>query len=286
LLRKKETRRLPLTVRHEGKSHRIVMTVDPYNSRIKLKSFEGDPSAVAATLLKTARSFGAGKAIAFVHPQDKDAFSGFVQEGEIPGYFAGKDAVCLAGYTDDRRRMPRDTGKAERIIKLAREKAGKGESVDSPYILRPAETADSAALASFYGDIFRDSYPTPVSDPEYLKEAINGDSVFWLLEDNQIIIGAASLETDPVNKNAEVTDCAVMPAYRGQGLLALMVNHLEEEGRQRKLTCLYSLSRALLPGINIVLSASGYRWYGRLINNCQICGDFEDMNIWQKFIDD
>jgi putative beta-lysine N-acetyltransferase len=286
LLSKEEKRSLPFTVRYGGEDRRIVMVADPYNSRIKLKSFEGDPASAAVTLLKAARSFGFGKAIAYVRPKDKATFSGFMQEGEIPGYFGGEDAICLVSYTSKGRSIPRDQKKAEQITKLAQKKAASNKSVNTSYVLRVATADDSAALASFFGAIFKDSYPTPVSEPAYLREAISSNTVFWLVEDKQAIIGAASLETDPAHKNAEVTDCAVLPAYRGQGLLAILVNQLEGEGRRRGLTCLYSLSRALLPGINIVLSASGYRWYGRLINNCRICGGFEDMNIWQKFINE
>ena len=117
-----------------------------------------------------------------------------------------------------------------------------------------------------------------------LEQAIHSNSVFVLMEDGSKLCGAASLEVDKGYRSAEVTDCAVLPDYRGQGILATLVDRLEEEAKHLELTCLYSLSRALQPGINMVLSAAGYRWYGRLINNCRICSGFEDMNIWQKFI--
>ena len=45
---------------------------------------------------------------------------------------------------------------------------------------------------------------------------------------------------------------------------------------------LYSLSRAINPSINKVLANLDYKYCGRLVNNCHICGDFEDMNIWVK----
>lgn len=286
MLRKEGNSRIPFTIRHGGRSHRLVMTADPYNDRIKLKEFSGDSTLACAVLLRAASAFRFGKAIAMVQEQEKEGFIGtFREEGRIPGFFSGKDAVCLAAYTDTARSIPADRSTADEIVAVAREKAGSSSpAVRSPYPLRRAEVADSSALASFYRSIFQDSYPTPVSDPAYLARAIDGSSVFWLMEDGGRICGAASLETDMEHRNAEVTDCAVLPDYRGQGLLHSLVRHLEEDAREMGLYCLYSLSRALLPGINIVLSSAGYRWHGRLVNNCRICGGYEDMNIWQKFI--
>jgi hypothetical protein len=66
--------------------------------------------------------------------------------------------------------------------------------------------------------------------------------------------------------------------------MAALLEQLENEAQSKGLNCLYSLSRALLPGINAVLSAAGYSYHGRLINDCYICGIFEDMNIWQEII--
>lgn len=73
-----------------------------------------------------------------------------------------------------------------------------------------------------------------------------------------------------------------IPEYRGQGLLSNLVYSLEQDLTQKGFYTLYSLSRAMNPGINAVLFKLGYKYTGRLINNCHICGGFEDMNIWVK----
>ncbi len=59
-------------------------------------------------------------------------------------------------------------------------------------------------------------------------------------------------------------------------------DYLEIELNKRNFRVLYSLSRAINPGINKVLSRLKYNYTGRLINNCDICGGYEDMNIWVK----
>lgn len=61
-----------------------------------------------------------------------------------------------------------------------------------------------------------------------------------------------------------------------------LVHHLEQELKIKGFITLFSLSRALSTGINIVFSKHGYEYTGRLVNNCNIMGRFEDMNIWVK----
>ena len=101
---------------------------------------------------------------------------------------------------------------------------------------------------------------------------------------NDKIIGIASADMDKENLNAEITDCATNPDCRGKGVLSNIINSLEKELKNNRFITLYSIARAINPGINIALSKQSYNYSGRLINNCNICGSFEDMNIWVKNI--
>ena len=95
-------------------------------------------------------------------------------------------------------------------------------------------------------------------------------------------MSAASAELNVQDFNAEITDCATDPAYRGKGLLRLLLMELEEELFRRQVYCLYSLARSLSFGMNAVLHQLGYLYSGRLTRNCKIGGDFEDMSLWVK----
>ncbi len=55
---------------------------------------------------------------------------------------------------------------------------------------------------------------------------------------------------------------------------------LEQEG----IRTLYTIARAVSPGMNITFSKLGYIYNGCLINNTQICGSLESMNVWSKNI--
>ena len=61
---------------------------------------------------------------------------------------------------------------------------------------------------------------------------------------------------------------------------------LESEMRQRGYLCSYTMARSRSFGMNNVFYRLGYEFQGRLVNNCDIFGDFEDMNIWVKWIGD
>jgi putative beta-lysine N-acetyltransferase len=275
----------PFSLQREGKDVQVQMLADPYNSRLKLQSFTGDPLEVGRVLVQEAEARDFGKIIAYVREQQRSAFAEVMQEeGLIPGFFAGEDAYCMTAYPDSQRALPRDMTRAQKIIRLAHKKAGGKAKSAEGFTFRRAKAADVPAMAALYSEIFGTSYPTPLYDAGYLRQAMTSDTVFWLTHAGTKLSGAASLEIDRNNQNAEVTDCAVRNDYRGRGLLAALVSYLDEVARAEGVNCLYSLSRALLPGINVVLAGGGFTHYGRLINNCKICGGYEDMNIWQKFV--
>lgn len=105
-----------------------------------------------------------------------------------------------------------------------------------------------------------------------------------LAEYNNEIVSASSADLNHEFLNAEITDCATHPEHRGKGLLSELVYELENALRDRSYHVLYSIARAISPGVNIVFSKHGYTYSGRQVNNSNIMGKFEDMNIWVKNI--
>jgi len=57
---------------------------------------------------------------------------------------------------------------------------------------------------------------------------------------------------------------------------------IEQHLRKKEIFYLFSLTRALSYGMNITVAREGYKYMGRLKNNCIISTGFEDMNIWVK----
>jgi putative beta-lysine N-acetyltransferase len=92
----------------------------------------------------------------------------------------------------------------------------------------------------------------------------------------------ASSEVDTVSKNAEMTDFATLPKYRGSNLSGHLLRHMENDMRSRDIKTAYTIARALSPGMNITFAKAGYTYGGRLINNTNIAGQIESMNVWYK----
>jgi hypothetical protein len=61
-----------------------------------------------------------------------------------------------------------------------------------------------------------------------------------------------------------------------------LVQELEKEAISLGLITLYTIARSLSIGINGVFARFGFKYYGRFVNNCDICGQFQDMNLWSK----
>ena len=61
-----------------------------------------------------------------------------------------------------------------------------------------------------------------------------------------------------------------------------LLRMLERELEKRGYLCAYTMARARSFGMNAVFYGMGYEFMGRLVNNCDIYGAYEDMNIWVR----
>lgn len=258
--------------------------IDNHNQRLKIVDYEGDPAVLASRMIKLCQEDGLGKIIAVIDDRDEKVFrhNGYILEGNIPGYFKGKDGHCLSYFTKQERAHSIPLEKEDMIISQAQEVRGQYQfSENNKFVFRDANESDANQLAKLYDTVFK-SYPTPMDNPAYIKKVMNQKVLFKVAEVAGQIVSAASADMNSVLLNAEITDCATLTEYRGQGLLSDLIYQLEGELIKKDFVTLFSLSRALSVGVNIVLVKQGYVYSGRQINNCDIMGKFEDMNIWVK----
>jgi hypothetical protein len=54
--------------------------------------------------------------------------------------------------------------------------------------------------------------------------------------------------------------------------------------RARNMKTPYTIARSASPGMNVTFVKSGYRYGGRVINNTNISGRIESMNVWYKHL--
>ncbi|KLK88919.1 hypothetical protein SZ63_00105 [Methanoculleus sediminis] len=208
---------------------------------------------------------------------------GYVVEARVPGFFRGReDGYFAAKFFDAERR--RESGDVAAVLAAVREKAGDAHPAALPpgWTCAPAAEDDADDLAALYGEVFA-TYPFPIGDPGYLRETMAGDYRYFLVrtEDGRLA-AASSAEIYREDENVEMTDFAVHPDFRGKSLSGFLLLRMEEEMRAAGMKTAFTIARALSYPINAVFARAGYAWGGTLVNNTNICGGFESMNVWSR----
>ena len=79
-----------------------------------------------------------------------------------------------------------------------------------------------------------------------------------------------------------MTDFAVPPTHRGKKLAYFLLGEMEKAMRDRGFKTLYTIARLQSPGMNKTFLNHGYHFSGLLVNNTNISGNIESMNVYYK----
>jgi putative beta-lysine N-acetyltransferase len=248
-------------------------------------------SSLAAYLDRTAIQNHAGKVIIYAFQSDWAELlgMGFRLEGVLGAYYRGEPAFCMSRFLDPGRAVSTCFVDEDHILRDIYKKAPKRSGLNTPspnhesrYNLRLLREEDAGSVAKIFTRVFK-TYPSPVEDIDYIKSLVSdNDYIMMVAEKGDEIAGIISAEIDANHLAAEITDCLTLPEHRGQGIMGLLIDNIEKELAGRDLGTFYSLARAGIPAINAVFRNRGYLYRGRLVNNCNIGGRFENMNMWEK----
>ncbi len=271
----------------EGEGYRATLFLDQYNQRIRILSYEApDHQALVLAVRYLAEANGFDKIIAFATRDDWQEFLrfGYVLEAVIAHYHRGEDAYVVSKFRSQERLssgvLMEEILLIERIL-AAPEPPADPSPLPADVELRLARSSDLAELVELYAEIF-ETYPSPLLHASYLEAILQKDSLFAVCTVKGRIVAAASAELHPGDLAAELTDCATRPEARGRGLMSQLLRRLERELTTRGYICAYTMARARSYGMNAVFHGLGYTFMGRLVNNCDIYGAYEDMNIWVR----
>ncbi|MDD5010971.1 MAG: putative beta-lysine N-acetyltransferase, partial [Phycisphaerae bacterium] len=252
---------------------------------MKLK--KADPAKLVPAMEEVAKLNGYTKIFAKVPAHCAEIFldSGYQKEAEIPGFFHGQEAAIFLGrYLEPQRQEEPSAKEIENIIDLARSKDKQQVSSDSlsaDTLIRRCIPDDAVRMSAVYKEVFS-SYPFPIDDPRYITDTMLKNIVYFGIEINKKFVSLSSAEMDTVSKNAEMTDFATLPEFRGNSFAGHLLAMMETETRVCGIRTAYTIARALSPGMNITFARAGYTYGGRLINNTNIAGQIESMNVWYK----
>ncbi len=259
----------------------------PFNDRVYLMKlatddFENLPSVIE----DIAQENNYSKIFSKIPVSAKEYFlsRGHIEEAHIPGFFNGdEDASFMAKYLSPVRMQEPNSQENSSVLKAAISKFNVSKDVklsDDEQFIVCSET-DTSEMADLYRQVFP-SYPFPISDVTYLLRTMSEDSVYFGIRRNGKLVAVSSCEMDIANSNVEMTDFATVPESRGKGYSYYLLDEMENNMREIGIKTAYTIARARSYGMNTVFSRHSYIYAGTLVNNTNISGGIESMNIWYK----
>lgn len=208
---------------------------------------------------------------------------GFFTEATIPNFYNGSDtAFFMSKILNSDRYLNLEYDKMKGLSQLLKEsepsKAIKKDSNLKPVVLGKDRAEE---MAEVYKQVF-DSYPFPIFDPKYLIETMDNDVQYFGLEDKGRLVALSSAEMDVKGQNAEMTDFATLPAYRGKGMANMLLVEMERHMKKIDINSLYTIARLNSVAMNKTFQRQNYIYGGTLIKNTNIAGKIESMVVYYK----
>ncbi len=259
----------------------------PESNRIYLMHFwPSDYPDIIEKLDALAKDNGYSKIFAKVPSRFAPKFrmSGYETEAIVPGFFHGnEDALFMVKYLDTQRRIA-DAGEMNAFQEiLLTEISNDIPPLDDTYLIRLMTPEDTEEMTEVFAQVF-ESYPFPIFDTGFLKKEMGNETRYFGVYQNGKLVGISSAECDDQLKNAEMTDFAVLPSQRGKKIAIHLLRAMEDYLKDQGFKSFYTIARLNSPSMNKTFMNNHYRYTGTLINNTQIGGKIESMNVWYKTV--
>ncbi len=209
--------------------------------------------------------------------------SGYHMEALVSGYFNGQDdAFFMAKYFDEERCLPEKEALSlfENML-LDGTKRSILKQTKTSFNVKPLNENNADAIATVFRSVF-ETYPFPVFDPGFLIQTMQEGTRYYGVFQKNELIAVSSAECDEKHQSSEMTDFAVMPAFRGKRLALVLLEHMEKDLYNLGYLTLFTIARLHELSMNKTFMNAGYRFTGTLTRNTQIAGKIESMNVWYK----
>ncbi|WMW21873.1 putative beta-lysine N-acetyltransferase [Methanolobus mangrovi] len=259
----------------------------PFNDRVYLMKLATDDFEYLPSVIEgIAQENNYSKIFSKIPVSAKEYFLNrdHIEEALIPGFFNGdEDASFMAKYLSQARMQEPDSQENTSVLKAAISKFNVHKDVelsdDERFIV--CREADTPEMADLYEQVFT-TYPFPISDATYLLKTMSENFVYFGIRKNGKLVAVSSCEMDVSNSNVEMTDFATLPESQGKGYSYYLLGEMESNMRDTGIKTAYTIARAKSYGMNTVFSRHSYIYAGTLVNNTNISGGIESMNVWYK----
>lgn len=212
---------------------------------------------------------------------------GYILEASIPKFFKNEeDAFFVSKFLDSNRHLAIEKSKIETLSELLHEKNEPKvlkKNHISDFDVRKLDKNDVHSIVKIYKQIFL-SYPFPIHNPDYILQTMEENVQYFGVEINGNLAAIASSEMDRKSLNAEMTDFATSTEFQGKGLANVLLNSMEIEMKKQGIFTLYTIARLNSIAMNKTFLRNKYSYSGTLINNTNIAGKIESMNVFYKKI--
>ena len=256
------------------------------NDRVYLMKLSmNDMPQIIVRINELAADFGYTKIFAKIQDCAFDAFKndGYIEEAYIPNFFSGLAGCHFMGkFLSERRKQDMEAAISQKVLKAALNKiVEKPPALPAAFSARKVVPGDAEEMAALYRKVFK-TYPFPIDDKNYIQRTMADHVVYFGVWHYNVLVALSSCELSIGQSNAEMTDFAVLPSCRGKKLALHLLGMMEDELRTLTIHTAYTIARANSFGMNTTFSKAGYAYAGKLINNTNIGGHIESMNVWYK----
>lgn len=216
--------------------------------------------------------------------QEGFELAGYMVESCIPCFYNGQqDGLFMAMFLDTLRKEKSNSTLIEEIISITKNISPlqAAPKLHQNYHFTDLGLKDVEDISQIYKRVFK-TYPFPIHNPAYIKETMNNNVMYFGVHHEDQLIAVSSSEMDTKAQNVEMTDFATLPEHRSQGLASSLLYEMENAMRERDMITAYTIARAVSHGMNITFAKHNYTYSGTLINNTDISGEIESMNVWYK----
>lgn len=261
-----------------------------HNDRIYLmKLDEQDVGIVLDEISKLAKANKYSKLFCKVPKNVAPVFfaNGYILEAYIPKFYNNRDDLFfvskflnsdrLLNIEKDELLKFNQLLSEEHFIKKDLKKNALGYSV------RSLAKSDVEQMAQIYIEVFK-SYPFPIHNSDFILKTMDENVHYFGVENDGKLVALASSEVDEGGKNAEMTDFATLQIHGGKNLASLLLMEMEKEMQKQGVKALYTIARLNSIPMNKTFLRFDYEYSGTLINNTNISGKIESMNIFYKHI--
>lgn len=210
----------------------------------------------------------------------------FIIEAQIPAFYNKKaDVFFMSKFLTQERLLNKEDDMLISLSKQLYEPDTSEMEIEVPdeFNLVAPDSKDAEKVADLYKQVF-DSYPFPIFDPKYIKHTMENDVKYFGIETGGKLVALSSCEIDRKGQNAEMTDFATLPEFRGRKLSVLLLKQMEKIMKEDGISTLYTIARLNSPAMNKTFIRLNYKYSGTLINNTNISGKIESMSVYYKHV--